>query len=225
MSFVDLIDIGGNPSEVEDMGHGMSFWTDGDIVRFGEDVINGYCIEISLEDMEAFADRVELCETGKSSFGGRFGKNTYLFESDHPNVYVYHSQNHVASFTDYEKYPLSTITKRVREEQVDWNVEKRAEKIVSEHVGPSDEVNVEDTNEHIARVTIESEYFNPIKMIKIAEIESLRYGYIPEDLEIESKDDFTNHVKRFLENVSVQTNDIEGVQYTVKVDTSVFDDN
>lgn len=87
-------------NEVIEVGQDIEFWSNDDIARFGFDVSDGQCVEISLEDMDKFTYVVQNCETGKYSFSGKNGNNRYLFENDHPRVHIYHQQSHVLTFSD-----------------------------------------------------------------------------------------------------------------------------
>ena len=206
-------------NSVHQIGRDMEFWSDGEFARFGFDVEEGICMEVGLEDIEEFADAVEKCETGHFSFNGRLGSNSYLFEKDHPSVHVYHNQTHVASFVDYEKYPLPEISKRVREERIDWDVETEAEKIVGEHISSIEEVDIEKQSQHIAKVTVKSDFFKIGQMLRLCSIEEIERGYHPDSIEAESVDEFVTHVERLLGNTHVQVNDDGRVEYRFKLDT------
>lgn len=218
MSFQDLDDE--EEENVEHLRGDMEFWTDGDYCRFGFNVMNGTCIEINLTEMDDFADTVDECETDHYRFKGRIGSNKYLFEGDHPAVHIYHQHTHVASFTDYEKYPIRSIQQIVNDVAVNWDVEKLAKKEVEKYVYDNDEIDVRDTYGEVATVTVTSDRYRLNQHIKLCLMDSLRTQFDPTGVKIKSKEKFAQLTDQFLDNVSVTISD--KAVYKLDIDTSKF---
>lgn len=208
--------------DIVDIGRGMKFWTDGKLARFGIDVASGRCVEISLMEIEDFCNTVRSCETDTYSFAGRYGSNNYLFENDHPRVHIYHNQTHVMTFEDHEKFPIYDIEREVRRERYNWNVEKTAERIVSQHVDLNDEVEVEKISETIASVKIESQFVKKRKLVQLCNIEHIQNNYRPDKPQDIPEQEFTEQIKRYLNNVNITVKDDGTICYELRVDTSSF---
>ena len=146
-----------------------------------------------------------------------------MFEADHPSVHIYHNQTHVATFADYEKYPLTDICKRVREERINWDVENVAEKLIDDHVSSIDDADVEKQSQHIAKVRVESDFFNAQQMLRLCSIEQIERGCHPSSIEADSMEEFVTYVERMLGNIQVKVNDDGRVVYSFNLDTHNYE--
>lgn len=208
--------------DVIDVGRGVEFWSDGNLARFGTDVVSGKCVEISIIEIDDFCETVKSCETDTFSFTGRYGNDTYLFEDDHPAVYVYHNQEHVVSFENHEKFPLSSIKREIEEEKIDWDVEDTAERIVSQYLSVNDKLSVEKKSQNIASVEIKSQFMKTGKLIELCNIDHIPRNHKPSNVSIDSEDQFINLVSRYLNNVNIYVNDDGSVCYRFYIDTQSF---